>query len=46
MVDVVKAKAAIKAYLNNPAFVALKVLQEAKQHAAKKARYLEEKAKD
>lgn len=38
IVDVVKEKAASKTYLNNPALVALKVLQEAEQHAAKKAR--------
>ncbi len=40
IVDVVKEKAASKTYLNNPALVALKVLQEAEQYTAKKAKYL------
>lgn len=39
IVDVVKAKAQSKTYLNNPALVTLKVLQEAEQHAAKKAKF-------
>ena len=36
IVDVVKAKASSKTYLNNPALVALKVLQEAEEYAKKK----------
>lgn len=39
IVDVVKEKASSKTYLNNPALVALKVLQEAEQHAARKAKH-------
>jgi hypothetical protein len=40
IVNVVKAKAASKTYQNNPALVALKVIQEAEQHAAKKAKFI------
>jgi hypothetical protein len=43
IVDVVKAKAASKTYLNNPALVALKVLHEAELHAAKKAKHFASK---
>lgn len=39
IVGVVKAKAESKTYLNNPALVALKVLQEAEQYSAKKSKY-------
>lgn len=39
IVEVVKANAASKTYLNNPALGALKVLQEAEQYAAKKAKF-------
>jgi len=38
IVGAVKAKAEKKTYQNNPALVALKVLQEAEQYAAKKAK--------
>ncbi len=40
-----KAKAESKTYLNNPALVALKVLQEAEQYSAKKAKFEEQSQK-
>ena len=46
IVGVVKAKAESKTYLNNPALVALKVLQEAEQHASKKAKLSASKSSD
>ncbi len=45
IVGVVKAKAESKTYLNNPALVALKVLQEAEQYSAKKAKFEEQSQK-
>ncbi len=45
IVGVVKAKAESKTYLNNPALVALKVLQEADQYSVKKAKHQEQNQK-
>lgn len=45
IVGAVKAKAESKTYLNNPALVALKVLQEAEQYSAKKAKHQEQAKK-
>lgn len=39
IVDQVKAKASSKTYVNNPALVAIKVLEEAEIYAAKKAKH-------
>lgn len=45
IVDVVKDKASSKTYQNNPALVALKVLQEAEQYSLKKSKHQKKEAK-
>lgn len=45
IVDVVKDKASSKTYQNNPALVALKVLQEAEQYSLKKSKHQKKESK-